>query len=159
MGSNSKFQKTSLNAGLRSRCAPFARKPASPGPPFPRLPPVASLAQRAAGVTLGLGWEPRVRACSVTSASVTPASVAHQAPLSMEFSRQKYWSGLPFPSPGGLPDPETEPTPPALAGRVFTTAPLGEARGVAGGKLALVPQRAGRFSLRTSSGPPCLPCL
>ena len=40
---------------------------------------------------------------------VTPWTVGHQAPLSMEFSRQEYWSGLPFPSPGDLPDPEIEP--------------------------------------------------
>ena len=39
----------------------------------------------------------------------------------MEFSRQEYWSGLPFPSPGDLPNPETEPTSPALEGRFFTT--------------------------------------
>ena len=37
--------------------------------------------------------------------AVAPWTVAHQAPLSMEFSRQEYWSGLPFPSPGHLPDP------------------------------------------------------
>ena len=41
-------------------------------------------------------------------------TVAHQAPLSMEFSRQEYWSGLPFPSPGDLPDPGIEPGSPAL---------------------------------------------
>ena len=41
---------------------------------------------------------------------VTPWSVAHQAPLSMGFSRQEYWSGLPFPSPGDLPDPGIEPS-------------------------------------------------
>ena len=40
---------------------------------------------------------------------VTPWTVAHQAPLSMESSRQEYWSGLPFPSPGDLPNPGTEP--------------------------------------------------
>ena len=40
---------------------------------------------------------------------VTPWTVAHQAPLSMGFSRQEYWSGLPFPSPGHLPDPGMEP--------------------------------------------------
>ena len=40
---------------------------------------------------------------------VTPWTVAHQAPLSMEFSMQEYWSGLSFPSPGDLPDPEIEP--------------------------------------------------
>ena len=53
-------------------------------------------------------------------------TVAHQAPLSMEFSRQKFWSRLPFPSPGDLPDPGIEPVShafPSLAGRLFTTAP------------------------------------
>ena len=48
----------------------------------------------------------------------TPWTVAHQTPLSMEFSRQKYWSGLPFPSPGNLPDSGIEPVSlvlPALA--------------------------------------------
>ena len=44
----------------------------------------------------------------------TPCTVACQAPLSMEFSRQEYWSGLPFPSPGDLPDPEIKPESPAL---------------------------------------------
>ena len=43
-----------------------------------------------------------------------PWTVACQAPLSMRFSRQEYWSGLPFPSPGNLPNPETEPGPPTL---------------------------------------------
>ena len=47
--------------------------------------------------------------CSVMSSSVTPWTVARQAPLSMRFPRQEYWSGLPLPSPGGLPDPGTEP--------------------------------------------------
>ena len=53
-----------------------------------------------------------------------PWTVAHQAPLSIEFPVQEYWSGLPFPSPGGLPDPGIEPmflTSPALAARFFTT--------------------------------------
>ena len=45
---------------------------------------------------------------------VTPWAVAHQAPLSMGFSRQEYWSGLPFPSPGDLPNPGIEPRSPAL---------------------------------------------
>ena len=45
---------------------------------------------------------------------VTPWTVAHQAPLSMNFSRQGYWSGLPFPFPGDLPDPGIEPGSPAL---------------------------------------------
>ena len=53
----------------------------------------------------------------------TPWAVALQAPLSMGFSRQEDWSGLPFPPPGDLPSPGTEPmslTSPALAGGFFT---------------------------------------
>ena len=45
---------------------------------------------------------------------VTPWTVAHQAPLFKEFSRQEYWSGLPFPFPGDLPDQQIEPGSPAL---------------------------------------------
>ena len=45
---------------------------------------------------------------------VIPWTVAHQAPLSMGFSRQEHWSRLPFPSPGDLPDPGIEPKSPAL---------------------------------------------
>ena len=45
---------------------------------------------------------------------VTPWTVTRQAPLSMGFSRQEYWSGLPFPSPGDLPDPGVDPWSPAL---------------------------------------------
>ena len=55
---------------------------------------------------------------------VTPWTVAHQVPLSMEFSRQEYWSGLRFPPPGDFPDPGIKPESPmspALAGRFFTT--------------------------------------
>ena len=44
----------------------------------------------------------------------TPRTVAYQAPLSMGFSRQEYWSGLPFSSPGDLPDPGIKPRSPAL---------------------------------------------
>ena len=51
---------------------------------------------------------------------VTPWTVAHLAPLSMGFPRQKHWSGLPFLFPGDLPDPEIEPISPALAGRFFS---------------------------------------
>ena len=58
----------------------------------------------------------------------TSCTVAHQAPLSMGFLRQKYWSGLLFPPPGDLPNPGIEPTSyasPALAGRFFLLAHLG----------------------------------
>ena len=50
-----------------------------------------------------------VQSLSCVRLSVTPWTVAHQAPLSMEFSRQEYWSELPFPPPGDLPDPGIEP--------------------------------------------------
>ena len=53
-------------------------------------------------------------------ALVTPWTVARQSPLSMGFSRQEYWSGLPFPFPGDLPHPGIEPASPALAGGFFT---------------------------------------
>ena len=56
---------------------------------------------------------------------VTPWSVAHQAPLSIGFPRQEYWSGLSFPSPGDLPDLGIEPTSPVLAGIFFITEPSG----------------------------------
>ena len=51
---------------------------------------------------------------SVKLNSETPWTVAHQAPRSMEFARQAYWSGMPFPSPGDLPDPGIEPGSPVL---------------------------------------------
>ena len=56
----------------------------------------------------------------------TPWTVAHQAPLYIEFFRQEDCSGLPFPSPGDLPDPGIKPMSPALAGRFFTTEPPGK---------------------------------
>ena len=61
---------------------------------------------------------------SLVQQFVTPWTIDHQAPLSMGFPRQEYWSGLPFPVPGDLPDPGIEPMPlvsPALADRFFTT--------------------------------------
>ena len=63
---------------------------------------------------------------------VTPWTVAHQASMPMGFSRQEYWSGLPCPSPGDLPDPGVEfmsLMSPALASRFFTTAATWEALG------------------------------
>ena len=56
----------------------------------------------------------KVKSLSRVKLFVTPWTVAYQAPLSMEFSRQEYWSGLPFPSPGDLPNPGIEPGSPAL---------------------------------------------
>ena len=61
----------------------------------------------------------RVRLCD-------PWTVAHQAPPCMGFSRQEYWSGLPFPSPGDLPNPGIEPRSPTLQADALTSAPPGK---------------------------------
>ena len=58
---------------------------------------------------------------------VIPQTAAHQAPLSMGFPRQEYWSGLPFPPPRDLLNPGIKPASPALAGRFFTVGALREA--------------------------------
>ena len=67
-------------------------------------------------------------ACSVAQLWLfaTPWIVAHQAPLYVEFSRQEYWSGLPFPSPGDLPIPGIEPRSPALQADALPPEPPGE---------------------------------
>ena len=70
--------------------------------------------------------------CSTAQSCLTlfdPWTIACQAPLSMGFSQQEYWSGLPCPPPGDLPDPGTDPsslTSPALTGRFFTNWATGE---------------------------------
>ena len=55
--------------------------------------------------------------------SVTPWTIAGQPPVSLGFPRQEYYSGVPFPSPGDLPDPGIEPVSPALAGKLLTIEP------------------------------------
>ena len=68
-----------------------------------------------------------LRCCHVWL-SATPWTVVHQAPLSMEFSRQESWSRLPFLSPGALSDPGIKPESPALTGRFFITSATWEAQ-------------------------------
>ena len=63
----------------------------------------------------------KVKSLSHVRLFATPWTVAHQAPLSMGFSRQEYWSGLPFSSPGYLPDPGIEPRSPALQADALTS--------------------------------------
>ena len=65
----------------------------------------------------------------MSNSFVTPWTVACQAPLFMEFSRQEYWSGLPFPSPVNLPNPGIELMSPALPGGFSTTEPPGKPHG------------------------------
>ena len=68
----------------------------------------------------------RVRLC------VTPWTVAYQAPPSMGFSRQECWSGLPFPSPGDLPNPGIEPGSPSLQADALPSEPPGKPKGFLG---------------------------
>ena len=63
--------------------------------------------------------------CSGVSNSATAWTVGHQAPASMGFPRQEYWNGLPFPSPGDLPDLEIKPWSPALQADTLTSEPPG----------------------------------
>ena len=69
----------------------------------------------------------KVKVKSLTSVRLfaTPWTVAYQAPLSVEFSRQEYWSGLPFPPSRDLPDPGTDPKSPALQADTSPSEPPG----------------------------------
>ena len=68
----------------------------------------------------------KVKSLSRVRLFVIPWTVAHQAPPSLGFSRQEYWSGLPFLSPGDLPDPGIEPRSPALQADTLTSEPPGK---------------------------------
>ena len=68
----------------------------------------------------------KVKSFSRVRLSATPWTVAFQAPLSMEFSKQEYWSGLPFPFPENLPDPGIEPRSPAFQADAFPSEPPGK---------------------------------
>ena len=72
----------------------------------------------------------KVKSLSRVRLFATLWTVAHYAPLSMGFSRQEYWSGLPFPSPGDLPDPGIKPRSPALQADALTSEPPGKPPGV-----------------------------
>ena len=67
----------------------------------------------------------KVKSLSRVRLFATPWTVPYQAPQSMEFSRQEYWSGLPFPSPGDLPDPDIEPGSPTLPSDALPSEPPG----------------------------------
>ena len=70
--------------------------------------------------------EVKVKSFSRVRLFVTPWAVAYQAPPSMGFSRQEYWSGLPFPSPGDLSDPGIEPRSAALQADALPSEPPGK---------------------------------
>ena len=68
-------------------------------------------------------YRSEVKSLSRVRLFATPWTVAYQAPPSMGFSRQEYWSGLPFPSPGDLPDPGIKPGSPAFQTDALTSEP------------------------------------
>ena len=68
----------------------------------------------------------KVKLLSRVQLFATPWTVAYQAPPSIAFSRQEYWSGLPFPSPGDLPDPGIEPGSPSFQADALTSEPPGK---------------------------------
>ena len=67
-------------------------------------------------ISISMGMCMHAQSLQCVRIFVTPWTVAHQAPLSMGLSRQEYWSGLPGPPPGHLPDPGIEPVSPASSG-------------------------------------------
>ena len=110
-----------LSAGTSLRLVPASQRvePETSWPqPWPHL---GELLEQYCLLSLFSCW-------GVSDSFVTPWTIAHQAPLSMGFLGQEYWSGLPFPSPGTLPHPEIEPVSLALTGRFFTTEPPGKPR-------------------------------
>ena len=92
---------------------------------FPAFWPVNSLLLSHLGSPQTNVWS-EVQSLSRVRLFVTPWTVVYKAPLSMEFSRQEYWSVLPFPSPGGLPDPGIKPGSPALQADTLPSEPPGK---------------------------------
>ena len=72
----------------------------------------------------------------------TPGTVAHQGPLSIEFSRQEYWRGVPFPSSGDLPAPETEPTSHVLQADPLPSEPPGKPNQKDSMPFLIIPEKA-----------------
>ena len=90
-----------------------------------------------------MNWGKRseVKSLSHVRLFATPWTVAYQAPLSMGFSRQEYWSGLPFPSPGDLPDPGNKPVFPTLEADTLTSEPPGKPYITSGDDKGKIPQQ------------------
>ena len=100
----------------------------------------------------------RAQSLSCVRLFATPWTESLKAPLSMEFSSQVYWSGLPFPPPGDLPDPGIKPmcpASPALAGEFFTPEPPGKPNSISERKVkVLVTQSCLTFCSPADCGPP-----
>ena len=75
---------------------------------------------------INIGYLPLENTLSRVRLFAIPWTVANQAPQSIEFSRQEYWSGLPFPSPGDLPNAGIEPGSPTLQAHALPSEPIGK---------------------------------
>ena len=100
-----------------------------------------------------------VKSLSHVRLFATPWTVAYQAPPSMGFSRQEYWSGLPFPSPGDRPDPGIEPGSPALQADALTSEPPGKPNGLQDARLSCPSPTPGACSNSCPSGQWCHPII
>ena len=93
-------------------CDPIDSSP--PGSPVPRILQARTLEWVAMSFSNAWKWKVKVKSLSRVQPSATPWTAAYQAPPSMGFSRQEYWSGVQFPSPEDLPDSGIEPSFPTL---------------------------------------------
>ena len=97
-----------------------------PGSPVPGILLARTLQCIAISFSSAWKWKVKVKSLSCVRPSATPWTAALQAPLFMGFSRQEYWSGMPSPSPGDLPNPGIEPGSPALQADALPSEPPGK---------------------------------
>ena len=109
---------TKLLQSCPTLCDPIDGSP--PGSPVPGIFQARTLEWVAISFSNAWKWKVKAKSLSVWLL-VTPWTAAYQAPPSMGFSRQEYWSGVPLPSPGYLPNPGSKPVSPALPSGFFTT--------------------------------------
>ena len=102
-------------------CNPIDSSP--PGSLVPGILQARTLEWVAISFSNARKWKVKVKSPSPIGLLATPWTVAYQAPPSMGFPRQEYWSGLPFPSPGDLPNPGIEPGSPALQADALPSEP------------------------------------
>ena len=113
-----------------SQSISFAHHPSLvPHLPVPSGIPLIIQQKRCTSYMPGTGLKVKVKSLSRVRLFATPWTVAYQAPPSMGFSRQEYWSGLPLPSPGGLADPGIEPRSSAFQADTLTSEPPGTGLG------------------------------
>ena len=105
-------------------CDPIDGSP--PGSPVPGILQARTLEWVAIAFSNAWKWKVKVKSLSCVRLFSTPWIVAHQALVSMGFSKQEYWIGLPFLPSEDLPHPVIKPASPAWAGRLFTTEPAGK---------------------------------